>query len=158
MNNYSDELKEKYFEAIDRVSDLIQNRDQFSPGTFFVKVNNRLKNSRHRVEILFWLANTLYSGGLKILVYRVENDVKANLIVAPSGANDRQISLCKIKIDELKCLRLLGTTDFIYSPENDRECRLILLTTFLETPWLFTINKIKEDFRKRMVDITIAQI
>lgn len=144
--------------AVDRISDLIQNKDEFSPGTFFVKVNNRLKDSRYRVEILFWLANTLYPGGLKILVYREEKVMKADLIVAPQRFVNRQISLYRVRIDELKCLKLLGTTDFIYTPENDRECRLVLLTTFLETPGLFTINKIKEDFIKRMVDITIAQI
>lgn len=158
MDSYQDELKEGYLKAVDKISDLIQNKDEFSPVTFFVKVNNRLKDSRYRVEILFWLANTLYSGGLKILVYREGNEMMADLIIAPQGSNGRQVSLYRARINELRCLKLLGTTDFIYTPENDRECRLVLLTTFLETPGLFTINKIKEDFIKRMVDITIAQI
>ena len=157
MNNYSDELKEGYLKAVDRISDLIQNRSEFSPGTFFVKVNNRLKDSRYRVEILFWLANTLYPGGLKILVYREENEMKADLTVAPQGANDRLVSLYRVKIGEFKCLKLLGTTDFIYTPENDRDCRLVLLSTFLEIPF-FTIDKIKEDFIKRMGDIEIVQV
>lgn len=156
MNNYSDELKEGYLKAVDRISDLIQNRDEFSPGTFFVKVNNRLKDSRYRVEILFWLANTLYSGGLKILIYREENEMKADLVIAPQGFVD-SLSLHGARINGLRCLELLGTTDFIYTPENDRDCRLVLLSTFLEiSP--FTINKIKEDFIKRMGDITIVQI
>lgn len=157
MNNYSDELKEGYLKAVDRVSDLIQNRSEFSPGTFFVKVNNRLKDSRYRVEILFWLANTLYPSGLKILVYREENEMKADLTIAPQGSNDRQVSLYRVKIGEFKCLRLIGTTDFIYTPENDRDCRLVLLSTFLDIPF-FTIDKIKEDFIKRMGDIEIVQV
>lgn len=157
MNNYSDELKEGYLKAVDRISDLIQNRGEFSPGTFFVKVNNRLKDSRYRVEILFWLANTLYPRGLKILVYREENEMKADLTVAPQGSNDRLVSLYRVKIGEFKCLKLLGTTDFIYTPKNDRDCRLVLLSTFLEIPF-FTIDKIKEDFIKRMGDIEIVQV
>lgn len=143
--------------AVDRISDLIQNRDEFSPGTFFVKVNNRLKDSRHRVEILFWLANTLYPGGFKILVYREGNGVKADLTVAPQGSNDRLVSLYKVKIDEFRCLKLLGTTDFIYTPEKDKDCRVILLNTFLEISF-FTIDKIEEDFIKRMGDIEIIQV
>lgn len=156
MKNCSDELKEGYLKAVDRISDLIQNRDESDPGTFFVKVNNRLEDSRYRVEILFWLANTLCPDDLKILVCREEYETKADLVIAPQRFVDR-LSLYKVKIDEFRGLGLLGTTDFIYTPENDRDCRLILLSTFLEIPF-FTIDKIKEDFIKRMGDIEIVQV
>lgn len=156
MKNYSDELKEGYLKAVDRISDLIQNRDESDPGTFFVKVNNRLDDSRYRVEILFWLANTLCPDDLKILVYREEYETKADLVIAPQGFVD-SLSLHGARINGLRCLELLGTTDFIYTPENDRDCRSVLLSTFLEIPF-FTINKIKEDFIKRIRDIEIVQV
>lgn len=156
MNNYSDELKEGYLKAVDRISDLIQNRDEFSPGTFFVKVNNRLKDSLFRVEILFWLANTLYPESLKVQVYFRDNYWIANLIIAPQGNRDRVVSLYRARINRVKCIERLGTDNFIYNKENEVDCRLLLLNTFLYFG-LFLTKKIKEDFIKKMRDIEIIQ-
>ena len=150
-------VKKEFLKAVDRVEDLIIGREEFSPGTFFVKVNNRLKDSLFRVEILFWLANTLYPESLKIKVYFRGNDWIADLITAPLGDRDRMVSLYKVKINQAKCIERLGTNSFIYNNENEMDCRLLLLDAFLGWGWGFITKKIKDDFIKKMRDIEIVQ-
>lgn len=152
----SDVIKKAFLGAVDRVEDLIIGREEFSPGTFFVKINNRLKDSLFRVEILFWLANTLYPENLKVQVYFRDNYWIANLIIAPQGNRDRVISLYRARINPVKCIERLGTDNFIYNKENEVDCRLLLLNTFLYFG-LFLTKKIKENFIKKMEDIEIIQ-
>lgn len=152
----SDVIKKAFLGAVDRVEDLIIGREEFSPGTFFVKINNRLKDSLFRVEILFWLANTLYPENLKVQVYFRDNYWIANLIIAPQGNRDRVISLYRARINQVKCIERLGTDNFIYNKGNEVDCRLLLLDTFLSFG-LFLTKKIKENFIKKMEDIEIIQ-